>query len=259
MADEQTSEESKVTDGSPGDADAQSKRERSTIEFPYMDLETAVAVARAMFARNGDGAVASDELATELGLSATSSGFRVRVSVAKLFGFITSDRSSEGYSLTQLGLKLQDPNQERVAKVEAFLTVPLFNRVYESFRGIQLPPASAMERRLVELGVAQKQSERARQVMERSADYAGFFASGRERLVRPANSNLPKNGDEEGLPPKVPLVEKDPDPGVDPIINGLLARLPRSGAVWPKAQRGLWLKLLEGSFELIYQDGENRE
>jgi hypothetical protein len=59
-------------------------------------------------------------------------------------------------------------------------------------------------------------------------------------------------------------------PEIDPIIKGLLdqserligmgryaqllARLPRSGAQWPKAQRKLWLQLLEGSFDLIYTE-----
>jgi hypothetical protein len=33
-----------------------------------------------------------------------------------------------------------------------------------------------------------------------------------------------------------------------------LKRLPKSGAQWPKAQRKLWLQLLEGSFDLIYLD-----
>ena len=42
--------------------------------------------------------------------------------------------------------------------------------------------------------------------------------------------------------------------GIDPIIAGLLKRLPKSGDVWPKAQRKLWLQLLEGSFELIYNE-----
>jgi hypothetical protein len=42
--------------------------------------------------------------------------------------------------------------------------------------------------------------------------------------------------------------------GVDPIIAGLLKRLPKSGEKWPKAQRKLWLQLLEGSFDLIYED-----
>jgi hypothetical protein len=46
------------------------------------------------------------------------------------------------------------------------------------------------------------------------------------------------------------------DNGIDPIIAGLLKRLPKSGAKWPKAQRKLWPQLLEGIFDLIYQDEE---
>jgi hypothetical protein len=30
--------------------------------------------------------------------------------------------------------------------------------------------------------------------------------------------------------------------------------LPRSGEVWPEAERKLWLELLAGSFKLIYKD-----
>jgi hypothetical protein len=33
-----------------------------------------------------------------------------------------------------------------------------------------------------------------------------------------------------------------------------LARLPKSGDVWPEAERKLWLELLAGSFRLIYKD-----
>ncbi|MGY3487800.1 hypothetical protein ACVW1C_005683 [Bradyrhizobium sp. USDA 4011] len=43
-------------------------------------------------------------------------------------------------------------------------------------------------------------------------------------------------------------------PPVDPIIAGLLARLSKSGDVWPISERKLWLQLLEGSFQLIYKD-----
>ena len=46
----------------------------------------------------------------------------------------------------------------------------------------------------------------------------------------------------------------DEPPRIDPIIQGLLARLPKSGDVWPEADRKLWLQLLEGSFKLIYKD-----
>jgi hypothetical protein len=51
------------------------------------------------------------------------------------------------------------------------------------------------------------------------------------------------SGDGGGEPPKI-----------DPIIQRLLSRLPKSGDVWPEEQRKLWLQLLEGSFRLIYKD-----
>jgi hypothetical protein len=41
---------------------------------------------------------------------------------------------------------------------------------------------------------------------------------------------------------------------IDPIIQGLLGRLPKSGDVWPEADRKLWPDLLAGSFKLIYKD-----
>jgi hypothetical protein len=47
--------------------------------------------------------------------------------------------------------------------------------------------------------------------------------------------------------------------GIDPIIAGLLKRLPKSGDVWPEAERKLWLDLLAGSFKLIYKDKDDRE
>lgn len=41
---------------------------------------------------------------------------------------------------------------------------------------------------------------------------------------------------------------------IDPIIRGLLARLPKSGNVWPEAERKLWLGILENAFKLIYKN-----
>ena len=47
-------------------------------------------------------------------------------------------------------------------------------------------------------------------------------------------------------------------PAIDPIISGLLKRLPKSGEVWPETERKLWLQLLEGSFKLIYKDATTK-
>jgi hypothetical protein len=51
---------------------------------------------------------------------------------------------------------------------------------------------------------------------------------------------------------KVVVAGGDDPPAVDPIIAGLLKRLPKSGAEWPEGERKLWLQLLEGNFKLIY-------
>jgi hypothetical protein len=48
----------------------------------------------------------------------------------------------------------------------------------------------------------------------------------------------------------------DEPPYIDQIIQGLLSRLSKSGDVWPAEDSKLWLRLLEGSFKLIYKDVE---
>jgi hypothetical protein len=142
----------------------------------------------------------------------------------------------------------------REAKARAFMHVPLYRAVFEHYKGGVLPPPAALEKDMVSLGVSEKQKDRARQVFERSAEQGGYFEHGRNRLVAPG---VPSH---ELQPPPPPPENRfggggDDPPGVDPIIQGLLVRLPQSGAVWPEAERKLWLDLLAGSFKLIYKDG----
>ena len=43
-------------------------------------------------------------------------------------------------------------------------------------------------------------------------------------------------------------------PDIDPIIMGLIRRLPKSGKRWPANERKLWLGILENTFQLVYTD-----
>jgi hypothetical protein len=110
--------------------------------------------------------------------------------------------------------------------------------------------------------VGVERGHRARQTFTKSATYAGFIDPGTGRFVKPGNLGAPPR--DEAPHPPVRDVDYggngggDP-PAIDPIIAGLLKRLPKSGAQWPKAQRKLWLQLLEGSFDLIYQDSEAKQ
>lgn len=232
-------------------------RQRSKISFPYMDLKAAVDMATAIHNHVGVRECSDDQLGPWTGQSHKSSTFRVQIYTARIFGILEGEGSR--HKLSQLGRAIVDPNQAREAKARAFLNVPLYQAIYEKYRGGVLPPAAALQRDMVDLGVAEKQKDRARLVFERSADQAGFLEHGRDRLVMPgvrADSDSPGpkdrpggggggNGGDDGR-------TKMPD--VDPIITGLLARLPKAGAVWPEPERDLWLQLLKGSFQLIYKD-----
>jgi hypothetical protein len=261
MAGENTASVTDVVKDKEGDGDA---RQRSTIGFPYNNLDDAIEVAQAIHANVGTGDCDDSQLSAWMKLSPKSSGYRVQVSASRMFGLI--EGGAAGYKLSALGRMIVDPQRQREARVKSFLTVPLYKAVFEKYKGGVMPPPAALERDIVGLGVAEKQKERARQVLERSAEQAGFFAHGRDRLVMPGIAAAPD------VPPTPPAGDtgngkenEEGKPGggsgggdgerpVDPIIKGLLARLPPTGHVWPDADRKLWLQLLEGSFKLIYKD-----
>jgi hypothetical protein len=236
------------------------ERERSTIQFPYMNLSDALDLVKSLHGNVGVGMCTEDQLAAWMNLSPKSSGFRIRIATAKLFGFIDS-AGVGSFALSGLGKAVVDPSQERKAKVEAFLNVPLYKLAYDNYKGGVVPPAAAFERDIKSWGVAAKQTARARQVFERSADDAGFYESGRNRLVIPAAANF--RGPEthkalkdqtDGGTERTGKVSAESGLELDPIIRGLISRLPPRESVWPIAERDLWLSILKSSFQLVYKD-----
>jgi hypothetical protein len=229
------------------------KRERSSIAFPYNDLGDAISVAKAIHEHVGAGDCDDTQLSVWLGQSSKSSGYRMQLTAARTFGVL--DPTSDRRKLTPLGRMIVDPRQERGAKADAFLRVPLYSAMYERYKDGVLPPGKTLETEIVGLGVAEKQKNRARQAFERSAQEAGYFEHGNNRLVRPGVAPVdptqaeetPKGGGTGGG-------GSGQTPEIDPIIRGLLARLPKSGDVWPEPERKLWLELLAGSFKLIYKN-----
>jgi len=159
------------------------KHERSTIAFPYLDLSAAEEVANAIWGRTGSGPCPVDELAAALTMT-LSGAFRMKTATARIFGLVEKDGRS-AFRLSPNGLRLVSPGSEAVARVEAFLSVPLYSKIYETYRGRLLPPDKALEREIQSFGVSSKQTDKARQAFERSARQAGFFEAGDDRLVRP--------------------------------------------------------------------------
>jgi hypothetical protein len=247
----ETATETEAASGS-----GESERERSTILFPYNDIDSAVRVAGGVhqFGTSCDMA----QLAAQLSMTATGGGFRQMLLTSKTFGVVTY--SKDTVRLTLLGQRIVDPKQEKAAKAEAFLCVPLYRALYEKFKTGTVPPTAGLENEMANLGVAKKQTDKARQTFQRSAQQAGFFWSGADRLVMPHVGNAPslvtppqdphrdpeggkKNGDDNGS-----------GGGRHPFIAGLLKEMPKEGEVWPTADRVKWLKAAAMIIDLIYKN-----
>lgn len=249
-------------DGAEGSG-VETKREQSSIAFPYLDLDAAVDVARAIYNRAGLGSCDLDELAAEMGQT-MSGAFRLKTGTAKIFD-LTDKEGKSSIRLTELGQQVVLPDTEKAARAEAFLRVPLYSRVYDKYKGHLLPPPKALEREMQSLGVSSKQTDKARQAFERSARQAGFFDSGEDRLVRP-RVELPTrrtgNGEDQAAADSNDVGKSGGDGGAGggpphtgkghPLIQGLLMTLPEPGQPWKTDGRAAWLRMAASIFDMIY-------
>lgn len=229
------------------------QRGRSTIEFPYLDLDNAVEVVKAVHSVEGD-RCEWNQLATKLGVSGEGGGFRQRMIAAKTYCLLTYERGQ--VMLTELGIRATDPAHEKRARFDAFMAVPLFKQLFDRLNGQPLPPVAAIERMAEGLGVAPKQKDKARQVFHRSAKQAGLFELSSDRLAIPPGLN--------GSSPKASTATVAPITAVGggggggggddlhPFIKGLLQKLPPPDAEWAVEGRMKWLMTAMNIFDLMY-------
>ncbi len=237
---------------------SENRRERSLIEFPYLSLDDSVEIAKTIHTTFGTNCT-RDQLAGQLQVASTGGGFNLRMGTAKMFGLVSYERGN--ISLTDLGMRVSDPQQEKAARAEAFLNVPLYRALFEKYKGKTLPStASGLEAEMVTLGVAQKQKDRARQVFQRSAKESGYFWAGSDRLVEPPSGKKTVATIIEQPAPerREESIRTTPDT-YPPFIQGLLEKLPADGTVWPKEERLKWLKLAELAFDVMYKDAASEK
>jgi hypothetical protein len=259
---------------------AKFEREQSSIQFPYMDLESAVSVARAILTGGGV-PLTRDQLAGVMNLASGSGNFVQKVATSRLFGLVSFVGGK--YELTDLGFNILDSDEKRQrgARAGAFLSVPLYRRTYDEFKGKQLPPRpNGLEQAFVTFGVAPKQKANARYAFEKAAAQAGFFHNGPDRLIEPiigagkvglasassatatARTGLSadrdrstaqeNHSDEENgratFESSAPETRK-----LHPFIRGLLESLPTPETNWAVEGRAKWLQAAANIFDLMYK------
>jgi len=235
-------------------------REQAQVAFPYVDADAAISVVQALFGAGGV-PLTRDQLAGAMKLAPASGGFAWKVGAARLYGLI--EQKDGRNSLTDLGFAVVDEARGKEARAQAFLNVPLYRRVYDEFKGKQLPPRPhGLAQAFVRFGVPAKQRDKARLAFERAARQTGFFDHGSERLVEPIITGgaapLSDRGNEP--PPMDRNLSRAPAPqrkGYHPFIEGLLESLPAPQAVWPQAERTKWLRAAADIFELMYRGEQN--
>jgi len=221
----------------------------SKTRFPYYSLEESEKVPRLLHDRAG-GACELSQLSGLLGTTEKSGAFLSRIGAARMFGLV--DKGDHGrYRVTKRGMAIVAPvnsQQQQQARVDAFLAVELFDKVYRQFKGSRLPEKAGL-RNLArnDYGIVEKRVATAVRVLLASAEHAGFFvAGGRERLVTPVGLNeevqdISAETDENDQTSRESGANGDAAASgidstlIDPAILGLLRRLPPVGTPLPAA------------------------
>jgi hypothetical protein len=195
-----------------------------------------------------------DQLAKSLGAPPTSGAFRIKVATARTFGAIAVTHGD--LSLTYLGRRLIDPETQAQARVEAFMTVPLFAALAEEYGDASLPSDPALERKIHDLGVSTKLVRRARQAFLRSAELAGFFRHGRDRLVPP--ETILGQGDERSTVDRETKEGRQARTGTSAVpipLTDLWLTLLDEGASWSPEKTGEFLDAARRLRRLLATDG----
>lgn len=224
-----------------GEAPPPRKRSVSTVAFPYSDLAEAEKAA-AHVASSG-GQCMPEQLSAWLGHSTLNSGaFRNKVAAAKLFGVLEGRRNL--ILLAGLGRRLVDPGTVRQARVEAFLTVPLYRTLFDRSKGKRMPGVMALELDMLRLGVARTQVQAARQAFLRSAEHAGLLESGTGQLVLPKGTIYPVAAEVDRLP--------IPGSRYPRVVEAILDQAPWSSD-WKREEFEAWADLLVQASRLHFK------
>lgn len=228
-------------------------RARSTVSFPYADLaqveELASRVARSL------GECSPAQLAAWLGHSTLNSGaYRNKVAAARLFGVL--DPARNRIRLSPLGSRLADPQGRREARVEAFLTVPLYRALYDHHLGRRLPALLGLELEMVRRGISPSQVKSARRLLMRSAGQAGFLEAGSHQLVLPAGCREPEvsaASTHEGRHRPPPAADSLP-PRYPRMVEAVLEQAPWDGE-WSREEFEEWADLLVRAARMHFRPG----
>ncbi len=246
---------------------------KSGTAYPYFDLQDSIEVAKAVH-ESGGGRCGRDVVAAALGYSTVRSGaFLTRIYAAKQFGLI--DIEGDTISTTDRASQILHPvmpNDAMTARVAAFLSVDLFRKVYEKFKGTALPSEIGLQNLLkTEYKIVADRIKPALRVMLNSAEQAGFFTTGgKQKMIQPPMAAAQSETPQQDAPPKITQSEDAPSYSagqstfggsggggiVHPALIAMLRELPRPGTQWPQAKKDRFMAAFRSIVDVIYPEPE---
>lgn len=246
-------------------------RPRSGIAYPYYNLDQSINVARAVHDKGG-GACTRDQLAHFLNYSTTKSGaYLTRIAAAKLFGLI--EIRKDQIAITDRAHAILAPvlpENEQAARVDAFLSIPLFEAIYSQFKGHKLPKAVGLKNLFkTKFNIVPDRVTPALNVMMDSAAQAGFFdvSGDSSKLIKP----VPDNTEQSEPPDTTELTDlrpkpttggnggNGPPPGIHTAIIGLLRDLPPPGTTWPIASKSRFMNAFRATIDFVYPEKDEEK
>lgn len=243
------------------------RKPKSGVAYPYYDLSSSIKVAEVIHSKAGGGCT-RDQLAQLLGYSGIKNGgFLTRLSASKMFGLV--DEDSRGLRITKRAQQILSPvmpDDSKRGKADSFLSVELFKKVYEKFKGQTLPADSGL-RNLFQTTyqIVPDRIAPALRVLKESADTAGFLSPNHDRLVMPLFGNNPtaassapeRSLNNEIKPDNDRRVAKDENlDEIDPAIYGLIRRLPTVGTSMSKKKRDDLVGAFTALITFLYPEEE---
>ena len=148
------------------------ERRRSIYKFPAYDFKVALEIAGKV-EDNGGGTLSEETLAVSLGLSRSSSGFRLKILAARNFNLLVKRGSS--LSTTSIAKAILKPTSDEDANrgyQDSFLSIQLFKAVAERYRDQRLPDSQTLRNVLErEFHVDPKRVQQAERVLIDSARF----------------------------------------------------------------------------------------
>lgn len=180
-----------------------------TRPYPRRSLEDCVKIAQAIKDKNGGEPWAPSEVAKAIGASKGASTFYYWTAAARDFGLTEGTRDTATIALRDLGKKIvyaASAEAQAQAKREAFLSIDVFRRVVEHYKGSKLPEKQWLSNTLTqEFGLVPDLHDEFIELFQANAKYVGIgndfdpnAATGVVRGViteRSPERRLPSDGD----------------------------------------------------------------